>query len=262
MEIRLDGRTALVTGGGRNIGLAVATALAGAGASVILGYRRDQEAARAAARRIAAEGGEVEMLRIDVADVESTRQAIARLNATGKTIDVLINNAAIRPRTPIAEVSVEEWDAVHAVNLRGAFFLSQAVLAHMTSQRWGRVINIGGIDAYHGSVQRPHVVASKLGLVGLGRALANETARNGVTVNTVVPGVLDTERYRHGSDDIKRVMEHALAIVPMARLGDAGDVASACLFLASEFASYITGQELIVSGGAFPLVRQTFREST
>ncbi len=189
-------------------------------------------------------------------------RTLSGLAAAGDAIDILVNNAAIRPRTPLLDVTVEEWDRVHATNLRGSFFLAQAVIPHMIEQRWGRIIGIGGIDAYHGSVQRPHVVASKLGLVGLGRALANETALDGITVNTVVPGVLATERYRHGSDDIRRVYEAALQIIPQGRLGTAQDVAAACTFLASEQAGYITGQELMISGGAFPLVRQGFRENT
>lgn len=261
MDIRLDGRTALVTGAGRNIGRAVAIRLAACGARLVCGYVRDATAAAETVARIEAAGGEARTCQLDLADPASPRAAVGELEAAGIGIDILVNNAAIRPRAAIGEVTAEEWDRVHAVNLRGPFFLAQAVLPHMTRRRWGRVINISGIDAYQGSVQRPHVVASKLGLVGLGRALANETARLGVTVNTVVPGVLDTHRYRHGSDDIDRVMAAALQVVPMARLGSADDVASACAFFASEQANYLTGQELCVSGGAHPLVRQPHRES-
>ncbi|MBX6358294.1 MAG: SDR family oxidoreductase [Micromonosporaceae bacterium] len=260
MDIRLAGRTALVTGAGRNIGRAIARKLAGSGARLVCGYVRDPEAAKAVVAEIEAAGGTADACRLDLTDVPGIRATVRRLHERGVGVDILVNNAAIRPRTAIGDVTVEEWDEVHATNLRGAFFLAQAVLPHMLRQRWGRIVNIAGIDAYHGSVQRPHVVASKLGLVGLGRALANETARFGVTVNTVVPGVLDTHRYRHGSDDIDRVMAAALQVVPMARLGTAEDVASACVFLASEHAGYITGQELLVSGGAYPLVRQPHRE--
>ncbi len=261
MNITLKGHTAFVTGAGRNIGRAIALALGDAGAHVVCGYVRDGEAAAAVVDEIVAGGGAARTCRVDVADVPATQAAVAALLADGLEIDIVVNNAAIRPRTAIADVTVAEWDSVHATNLRGAFFLCQAVLPHMVEQSWGRIVNIAGIDAYHGSLQRPHVVASKLGLVGLARALANETARHGITVNTVVPGVLETVRYRHGSNDIGRVMAAALDIVPMARLGTPSDVAAACMFLVSEQANYITGQELMVSGGAFPLVRQRFRET-
>lgn len=260
MDLRIDGRTALVTGAGRNIGRAIARNLAASGAAVVCGYVRDEAAAQTVAEEIHAEGGTAEVVRTDLADVDSLHVAVADLEERGVHVDVLVNNAAIRPRAAIADVTVQEWDKVHATNLRGPFFLAQAVLPGMMRERWGRIINISGIDAYHGSVQRPHVVASKLGLVGLARALASETARYGVTVNTIVPGVLDTKRYRHGSDDIAHVMNEALQVVPMARLGDAEDVAAAAAFLASQQAGYITGQELKVTGGASPLVRQPHRE--
>ncbi len=256
MQFTVAGRTALITGAGRNLGKAAALALGANGAKIMCAYQQDATAAEAVAAEIEAAGGSAVAHHVDVTDVEGTRAAVAEIGP----IDILINNAAARPRTKIKDVTVEEWDRVHATNLRGPFFLSQAVLGHMVTQGWGRIINIGGIDAYKGSVQRPHVVSSKLGLVGLSRALANETARWGVTVNTVVPGLIDTPRYNHGSDDIAKIWEEGLKDIPVARLGTSEDVAAAVLFLASEQAGYITGQELLVTGGAHPLVRHRARE--
>ena len=253
-------RVALVTGAGRNIGRAIALTLAEAGHRVICAYANDEAAAAVVVDEIAGAGGVARAARVDLADVEQLRQSVRALAADGWPVDILVNNAAIRPRTAIEDVTVEEWDAVLGTNLRGAFFLSQAVVPHMVAQDWGRIVSISGIDAFHGSLQRPHVVASKLGLVGLGRALANELALNGITVNTVVPGVLETKRYNHGSDDIDRVMAAATEVVPMARLGTAEDVAGAVAYFASEAAGYVTGQELMVSGGAYPLVRHRHRE--
>lgn len=259
---RLDGKTALITGAGRSLGKATALAIGGAGAHVLCAYDRDQDAAEVVADEIRAAGGSAETVRLNVADVEGTRAAIASLRAAGRTVDILVNNAAVRPKTPIPEVTVEEWDMVHSINLRGPFFLSQAVLPDMLANGWGRIINIGGIDAYRGSHHRPHNVASKLGLVGLGRAMANETAIHGVTVNTVVPGMMDTVRYHpEWSSDQAAVHAEGIATIPMGRLGAPEDIGNACLFLASDEAGYITGQELLVTGGAHPLVRQRSRET-
>ncbi|WP_213453236.1 SDR family NAD(P)-dependent oxidoreductase [Rhizomonospora bruguierae] len=257
MRFTVDGRVALVTGAGRNLGRAIAIALAANGAMVVCAYQRDEAAAEGVVKEITSAGGTARAHHLDVADLPGMKADVASIG----DVDILVNNAATRPRTKIKDVTPEEWDRVHATNLRGPFFLAQAVLGHMVEQGWGRVINIGGIDAYKGSVQRPHVVSSKLGLVGLSRALANETARFGVTVNTVVPGLIDTPRYNHGSDDIARIWEEGLKDIPVARLGTADDVAAACLFLASEQAGYVTGQELLVTGGAHPLVRHRARES-
>jgi len=254
------GRVALVTGSGRNIGQAIALTLAEGGAQVVCVYQRDEAAAASTVDRIVQAGGSAFAHHVDVTDIEGMRADVADIASRTGGIDILVNNAASRPRTKIRDVTVAEWDEVHATNLRGPFFLAQAVLDHMVEQRWGRIVNIGGIDAYKGSVQRPHVVSSKLGLVGLGRALANETARWGVTVNTVVPGLMGTVRYNHGSDDIDKVLAEGLKDIPIPRLGTSEDVAGAVRFLVSEEASYITGQELLVTGGAHPLVRHRARE--
>lgn len=259
MQFTVAGHRALVTGAGRNLGRAIAIALGSGGADVVCAYQRDPDAAQGTAEAIRAAGGTASVHHLDVADLDGMARDVAEITDAGP-VDILVNNAASRPRTKIRDVTAQEWNAVHATNLRGPFFLSQAVLEHMVTAGWGRIVNIGGIDAYKGSVQRPHVVASKLGLVGLSRALANETARFGVTVNTVVPGLIGTPRYNHGSDDIEKIWAEGLKDVPVARLGTADEVAAAVLFLSSEEASYITGQELLVSGGSHPLVRHRARE--
>ena len=262
MEISLADRTALVTGSGRNIGRAIAVAMGAAGARVVCAYQRDAQAAEETARQIAEKGSDALVLGFDLTDVASIRAAVRKLEADGIVVDILVNNAAIRPSAKLLEVTADEWDLVHATNLRGPFFLSQAVLPGMIRQKWGRIINVGGIDAYRGSLNRPHVVASKLGLVGLGRALANETARDGITVNSVIPGLIDTPRYRpEWSRDIRAVWAEWLETIPMARLGTPDEVADSCVFLASDRASYITGQEILLTGGAHPLVRLRARES-
>ena len=257
----MTGRVALVTGAGRGIGREAALGFGAAGAHVICAYQTDEKSAQSVVESIRADGSEADAVMLDLADVASIRSAISGLAERGVLIDILVNNAAMRPRTHLEDITVDEWDKVLATNLRGAFFLSQAVLPHMLSRQWGRIVNVSGIDAYRGSVDRVHVTASKLGIVGLSRAMGAEIARQGVTVNTVVPGFIDTER-RHPewSDDLTAMRHQALLDIPMARLGLAAEVANACVFLASEQASYITGQELLVTGGAHPLVRQRARE--
>jgi len=204
-----------------------------------------------------------EQLLFDIADryLDSLLSIVAEVEATLGGVDILVNNAAIRPNQKISEITVEDWDRVFATNLRAPFFLSQAVLSGMVKRRWGRIINIGGTDAYLSKPRRAHGVSAKLGIVGLSRALAVEVARFGVTVNTVVPGTIDTVRphpewypgYETGFAERKER-------IPMVRLGAPQEVADACLFLASNLAGYTTATELFVNGGAFPLVRQPLEE--
>lgn len=257
MRVDLSGRVSLVTGASRNIGRAVALTLASSGAFVVVGYGADEAAARKVCDDIRTGGGRGVPYWVELTDVEQLRSAVSAISALYGTIDILVHCAAVRPRVRIEAVTPEEWDFVQKVNLRGPFFLTQAVLPGMRAKRWGRIIFVGGVDAYWGKPQRPHVVASKLGVVGLSRALANETARWGITVNTVVPGTIDTKRARpEWYGEVDRFYSERLERIPLARLGSPHDVAWACLFLASNEAAYITGQELFVSGGAFPLVRQ------
>ena len=195
--------------------------------------------------------------------MDSIGDAVSEINRDLGGIDILVNNAAIRPHARIADVSAAEWDSVMATNLRGPFFLSQAVIPGMREKQWGRIINIGGVDACWGNPQRPHVVSSKAGLVGLTRALANETARWGITVNIVVPGGFNTERQApegYTKSDLRKLKQAHQERVPMGRVGEPDELAGAVVFLASMQASYITGQELLVSGGAFPALRQPEHE--
>jgi 3-oxoacyl-[acyl-carrier protein] reductase len=192
----------------------------------------------------------------DMADVAGLRAAVRRIEQEFGGVDILINNAAVRPNSKITAITVEEWDRVLDTNLRGPFFLSQAVLPGMVRRNWGRIINVGGVDAYWGKTRRAHNVSAKLGLVGLTRTLANEVARHGVTVNIVIPGTTDT--YRHTPEwypELDRMYDERKERTPMARLGTPREVAEACVFLASGLASYTTAQEFFVTGGAFPLVR-------
>ena len=257
----IAGRIALITGGGRNIGRSIALTMAQAGASPIILFRDDAKAAQAVCEEVARGGGRAGMYQADLADVGRLKSVVKEIEKNFDSVDILVNNAAIRPNSKISQITVEEWDLVFATNLRAPFFLSQAVLPAMIRRKWGRIINIGGMDAYWGKNRRAHGVSAKLGLVGLTRALANEVARFGVTVNVVVPGTTDTIRpHPEWYPELKTAFAERKRRIPMGRLGLPQEVANACLFLASDLASYTTAQELFVSGGAFPLVRMPGEE--
>jgi 3-oxoacyl-[acyl-carrier protein] reductase len=257
----IAGKVALVSGGNRNIGRAIALALADAGAHVAILYRQDGKAAREVCAEIGGRGVRAAGFQADLADAGSLSGVVKKIEPALGEVDILVNSAAIRPNPKFSEISVADWDEVFATNLRAPFFLSQAVLPAMIRKGWGRIINLGGTDAYTGKVRRAHGAAAKAGLVGMTRALALEVARFGVTVNVVVPGPIDTVRPRpEWYPDLQTGFAERLQRIPMARLGRPEEVADACLFLASQRAGYTTGQELFVSGGAVPMVRQPFEE--
>jgi 3-oxoacyl-[acyl-carrier protein] reductase len=257
----IAGRVALVTGGNRNIGRSIALTLAKADATAVILYGTDEDAAAKVCAEIREHDGRAGMYQADLADVERLRDVVKEIEKTHGSVDILVNNAAIRPHRKISKITVEEWDQVFATNLRAPFFLSQAVLPGMVKRQWGRIISIGGTDAYWGKLHRAHNVSAKMGLVGLSRALANEVARFGITVNVLVPGTIDTLRPRPDwYPELETDFDQRKQIMPMARLGQPQEVANACLYLASELAGYTTGQEIFASGGAFPLVRQPWDE--
>ena len=257
----ISGKIALITGGSKNIGRSIAATLAQAGAVPVILYRGDHKTAQAFCDEIAANGGRAGMHQADLTDVAGLKSVVARIEKEFGGVDILVNNAAIRPNSKISEITVEEWDLVFATNLRAPFFLSQAVLPLMVRKKWGRIVNIGGTDAYVGKPRRAHGVSAKLGLAGLTRALAIEVAQFGVTVNTVVPGTIDTHRHHpEWYPNMDQVFERRKQRLPMGRLGLPQEVANAVLFLASELATYTTAQEFFVSGGVFPTVRQPEEE--
>ena len=257
----IAGRIALVSGGNRNIGRSIVLTLARAGVTPLILYRDDEKAAQKVCAEVAELGARSGMYQTDLADAGCLKNLVQTIEKDFGGIDILVNNAAIRPNTKISDITLEEWDLVFNTNLRAPFFLSQAVLPGMIRKRWGRIINLGGTDAYWGKVKRAHGVSAKLGLVGLTRAMAVEVARFGVTVNVVVPGTIDTQRpHPEWYPELATGFAERLQRIPMARLGVPQEVANACLFLASELAAYSTAQELFVNGGSVPLVRQILDE--
>jgi 3-oxoacyl-[acyl-carrier protein] reductase len=256
--ISLEGRRALISGGTRNTGQEMAYLFASLGADVAVIGSRDEGAMHETVAGIESYGRTAFGAMADIADPAVVHRTIDDAEgALGGPFDILINAAAIRPHRPLEELTVEEWDRVIAVNLRAPFLFTQRILPGMKERGWGRVINFAGLSMLWGKPGRPHVSASKAGLLGLTVGMAAECAEDGVTVNCIVPGVIDTDR---GEDakwygDLEEFYQRRVARIPMARLGTPREVASIALFLVSEMGSYLTAQTLYATGGAWPMVR-------
>ena len=242
----LQGRVALVTGGSRGIGAGVAQALAAAGASVAV-CARNGEAAAATAADIAARGGQAFGIAADVSHAADAERIVAACVERFGRLDILVNNAGITRDGLVLRMKDEDWRSVLAVNLDGAFYCSRAALRAILKQRGtGRIVNIGSVVAATGNPGQANYVTSKAGLVGLTKALAKEVASRGVTVNAVAPGFVETDMTAGLPDAVKEAYR---AQIPLGRFGTAADVAAAVAFLASDAASYITGQVIHVNGG-------------
>ena len=235
----MPNRTAFVTGASRGIGLACAHALASAGTRVIL-------AARDAVKLEAASAGIPGSMwvTLDMSSQESIKEAFAKAGP----VDILVNNAAVTKDGLALRMKKDDWDAVLATNLTGAFLAIQQVMQGMMKERWGRIINISSIVGETGNPGQANYVASKAGLIGLTKSLAQEIASRNITVNAIAPGFIDTDMTAALSDQLKQNM---LAHIPLKRFGRPEDVAAAVKFLASEEAGYITGAVLNVNGGMY-----------
>jgi NAD(P)-dependent dehydrogenase (short-subunit alcohol dehydrogenase family) len=247
----MTARTALVTGGGRNIGRAICLALADAGLDVAVVAGRNVDEAEQVAEEVRSRGVSAAAFGVDLGDPDDVETLVGKVTAALGPVDVLVANAARRPHQSLTEISVNDWDSVLAANLSSTFYFGRLVLPGMAERNFGRMIAIGGPDGQRGAANRAHNVAAKAGLIGLMKAVAIEFGPLGVTANVVVPGITDTTRdpkdYPHwpfSQDQLKQRLH-----IP--RLGRAEEVADACAFLASDNASYITGQTLHVSGGYY-----------
>ena len=245
-QLDLSGKVALITGSSRNIGRQIALEMARGGANVIVNARTSQEEAEATVREINELGAKAIAVLADVGDERQVSDMVSRsLDVFGR-IDILVNNTGLRRSRPITELTTEEWRSVLGVNLDGPFFCCRAVVPSMLATGWGRIINVSGLNAFIGRTEWAHVCASKMGALGLTRALAVELAPKGITVNHIVPGLINTTTGT--STDAKTVKR--IATVPLGRLGLPTEIASTCTFLASDAASFITGQDIHINGGA------------
>ena len=246
MRERFKDRTVLVTGASRGLGRAIALAFGAEGAYVALNCRASIAAAEEAAEVIRASGGQAEVLPFDVRDQEAVRAAVAGLEQRRGAVDVLVNNSGIVGDNWFAMADPAVLDEVMDVNLGGAFRVTQAVIMGMIGNGSGSIVNIGSIAGMVASPGQSIYAASKGALLALGRTLGSELAPRGIRVNTIVPGLIDAGMVKRA--DRRRISE-AAARIPMGRLGRAEEVAAATLFMASDDASYITGQVLIIDGG-------------
>ncbi len=242
----LSGKVAVVTGASRGIGRAVAVLLASRGAHVVAAARGDHAAETVAAIQNA--GGRVDAATLDVTDAGSVEAMVSGALERHRRIDILVNNAGIARDQLLLRMKREDWDQVMATNLTAAFTCAQAVIEPMIKQRGGRIISIGSVVGQAGNAGQTNYAASKAGLIGFSKALAREVASRNITVNVVAPGLIDTDMTRGFTD---RAQGDWAAQIPLGRLGSTEDVAAAVCFLASDEASYITGQVLAVNGGMY-----------
>jgi len=245
---KLDGKVALITGSGRNIGRATALMLAREGANIVVNARSNQQEAESVAREVRDLGVKAVPILADVGSKTDVEALASKALSEFGRVDILINNAAIRPHKPFLEVTDEDWERVRNVVLDGAFYLTRALIGEMAKNNYGRVLFFcgdGSISAR--STGRAHLSAAKMALIGMARGLASEFAPQNVRVNVVSPGSIDTRR-----DNPEWYGGHQpnAAGIPLGRQGHVDEIAATCLFLVSDDGGFITGQTIHVNGGA------------
>lgn len=246
MQISLDNKVAIVTGGSRGIGCAIATTLAAAGASLVINYKSDAAAAQAVVDEITQQEGQAMAVQADVSNPDDVDRLFSTTMDTYKKLDILVNNAGITRDTLVLRMNADDFDAVLNTNLRGVYLTTKAALRPMTRARTGRIINITSVIGLTGNAGQANYAAAKAGLIGFTKSVAREMASRSVTVNAVAPGYIETELTDTLDDAVRDAI---LATIPLARFGQAQDVAQMVCFLSSDAASYITGQTITVDGG-------------
>ena len=243
----LEGRTALITGGGRGIGRATAIRLAREGARIAINYKGNAEAAEEAKRLVEKGGGKATLIQGDVSVDDQAENVVKSALAFGEgRLDILVNNAGITRDNLLVRMSAEDWDAVVDLSLRGAFLVTKAAMRPMMKQRSGRIVNVSSVAGVAGNAGQANYASAKAGLIGFTKTVAREMAVRNITCNAVAPGFVPTDLT---NALLKQMEETILKQIPLGRFGTVEDVANAIAFLASDEASYITGQVIVVDGG-------------
>lgn len=241
-----EGRVALVTGGGRGIGRAIAVRLAEEGAKVAVSYRSNEEEAEKTAKMVREAGGECEIFKGDVASPEDVEALFKGVGEAFGGVDILVNNAGVTKDNIMLRMKEDEFDDVIRTNLKGTYLCTRAVLRGMVRARWGRIVNVSSVVGLVGNAGQANYAASKAGIIGLTKSVAREVAPRGITVNAVAPGYVETELTGRLPDEIK---EQIRTQIPAGRIGESEEIAEVVAFLAGEGASYVTGQTISVDGG-------------
>lgn len=242
----LDGKKAVVTGGSRGIGRAIALELARQGASVAILYAGNDEAANTAVEELRGLGGEAMAIRCDVASFADAKRAVDEVLAAFGRVDILVNNAGITRDGLMLSLSEDDFDRVIGANLKGTFNMIKHLYSPMMKQRSGRIVNLSSVAGLMGNPGQANYASAKAGILGLTKTVAKELAVRGITCNAVAPGFIDTDMTAVLSD---KVREQALAVIPLKRMGRPEEVAALVAFLASDLAGYITGEVLRIDGG-------------
>ena len=236
----LNGKVALVTGGSRGIGAAIALALAKSGADLAVNYRHRTRDAESVCAQVHALGRRAVSIQADVSRSEAVGQMVARVEQELGGIGILVNNAGIARQQPMGDITEKDWDQIIDTNLKSTFLVTQAVLPGMRNRQWGRIINVSSVAAHTGGVVGPHYAASKAGMLGLTHSLANWLAKEGIAVNAIAPALIETEMVTGNP-------KASPAYIPVGRFGTVNEVASVAVLLATN--GYITGQTINVNGG-------------
>lgn len=242
----LSGKTAIITGASRGIGAEIARKMAEAGAKIVVNYSGSQAKAESVVEEIKSNGGEAIAVKADVADAVAVKAMVEQTMQTFGSVDILVNNAGITRDNLMMRMKDDEWDDVINTNLKGVFICTKAVTRQMMKQRSGRIVNIASIVGVMGNAGQANYVAAKAGVIGLTKTTARELASRNITANAVAPGFITTDMTDKLGEDIQKSM---LAQIPLGRFGKPEEVAKAALFLASDDASYMTGQTLHLDGG-------------
>lgn len=243
---RLAGKVALVTGGGRGLGRGMAEGFAAEGAKIVVNYIKDEKAANEAVEAIKKLGSDALAVRANIGETDHVKAMVDAAVKKFGTIDVLVNNAGMLNSSKLADMSIEMWDDMIKVHLRGMFLCTRFVIPHMLKQKSGRIINMSGTFGVSGGAEFTHMSAAKAGMIGFTRALAREVGHDGIHVNCIAPAIIRTDLYNFMPEDVR---DSIVGAYPLGRVGEVQDVVATALFLATNDGDYFTGQTLCPAGG-------------